>query len=58
MQIKDKNEQEDFVEAINHVLECINKKGLENCSYDTQVAHERLTDLSEKLNYDYVLYRP
>jgi len=58
MQIKEKNNQDDFVEAINHVLTCIDKKGLENCSHDTQVAHERLLDLSQKLNDEYVLYRP
>ena len=58
MVLKEENQHEDFVEALHHILECINKKGVENCSYDTQVAYSRVLDLVERLNHDTVLYRP
>lgn len=58
MEYKGANQHEDYVEALNHILDCINKKGVDNCSYDTQIAFSRILDLVERLNHDTVLYRP
>ena len=55
---KDINDTRDYLQAMHHVLNCIATKGVDNCSYETQVAYERIRDLIGKLNHDTVLYRP
>tara|TARA_R100001440_G_scaffold20817_1_gene34488 strand:+ start:2398 stop:2649 length:252 start_codon:yes stop_codon:yes gene_type:complete len=46
------------IEAINHIISVIDERGLDKCTDKTQDAYKVLTELSEKLSTDFVLYRP
>lgn len=58
MEYKDVYKTEDYIQAMNHVLGCIETKGVDNCSKETQVAYDRIRTLIGRLNHDTVLYRP
>jgi len=49
---------EDFVDGLRHLMKCIDNKGVNNCSKNTQVAYDMLKDLTRKLSTTHVLYQP
>ena len=58
LEYKDKYEHQDFTNALYHVLSCIDSRGLDKCTHDTQVSYDILKSLVHKLDTDTVLYRP
>ena len=46
------------VQAIDHIISVIDERGLDKCTEKTQEAYKVLTELSEKLSTDHVIYRP
>ena len=56
--MEDDYKTEDYIQALNHMLGCIETKGVDNCSDKTQDSYYRIRNLVGRLNHDTVLYRP
>jgi flagellin-specific chaperone FliS len=46
------------VQALVHITNLIEDKGVEKCTLKTQEAYEILKELAHKLETEYVIYRP
>ena len=48
----------DAILAIDHILNVIEKRDVKKCTQDTQESYVVLKDLKNKLENEYVIYRP
>lgn len=46
------------VQALNHITNLIEEKGVDKCTPKTQEAYEILKELAHKLETEFVIYRP